>query len=169
MRSSIAHQRNHQNIAPRMWDIVTLGILGSMMLSGCSAAPAGTPASPVASVEATATPPGLGFEIPLIQPSGTPAGAGGPGEPPHVIQDFSIRGRTFTPAAVSVPVGAIGLWSNNSEETHLIAGPGWQLGPIGPGQAWAHTFKAEELGTVTYRCTIHPEMTGQATVTPPKS
>ena len=79
-----------------------------------------------------------------------------------------MTGRQFTPNSITIQAGTIGLFTNNSEETHQIAGPGWELGPIGPGQAWAHTFKANEVGTVTFQCKIHPEMTGKVSVTAAK-
>lgn len=134
-----------------------------LALAGCTARePAAgftpSPASP-APAEAPAG-------APHTLPSGTPIIGGGPGERPAAIQEFSIRGRAFTPAAKTLPVGTVGLWTNNSDEEHLVAGPDWELGPIAPGQAWAHTFKATEVGNVTVRCKIHPEMTGSVTVTP---
>ncbi|MBI4499097.1 MAG: hypothetical protein HY689_14505 [Chloroflexi bacterium] len=137
-----------------------------LALVGCSSpSPSVTTTASQTPDQPTATAPAA----PQTRPVGTPAAAGDTGQTPVAIQEFSIRGREFSPSTVTVQVGSIGLWTNHSDEEHVVAGPGWELGPIGPGQAWAHTFKADEVGTVTYRCKIHPEMTGQVVVTPAES
>jgi plastocyanin len=72
---------------------------------------------------------------------------------------FTIVPRDFTVAA-----GSRARWHNTSNKEHK-----WQVGtaaaldvPKGGDSAW-HTFST--AGTFSYKCTIHPGMTGTITVT----
>lgn len=70
----------------------------------------------------------------------------------------------FTPAAVTVRVGATVTWINRDTVPHSVTSTdgGFDSGPIEPGKAFEWTASK----SVTYHCVYHPSMTGSILVAP---
>lgn len=125
--------------------------------SNTSAAGAGGPATlpPASSTGAT-----IGVSTTATSPAGSSAAV----NPAPSSQTISIRGYTFTPAAVTVPRGTTIQWTNGDTVPHTVAADGGQFssGNIGVGQSFSFTF--DQPGTYAYHCGLHPAMTGTVTV-----
>lgn len=72
----------------------------------------------------------------------------------------------FTPAELTVPVGATVTWTNRHGARHdVVAADGTFESPLfGEGETFSFTFTAP--GEYPYVCTIHPGMEGKIIVTP---
>ncbi len=70
----------------------------------------------------------------------------------------------FSPAAIQVPTGATVTWHNGDNFTHsvLVSGVGDQALVARPGDTVSLRF--DKPGTYNYKCTFHPNMTGQVIV-----
>ena len=97
-----------------------------------------------------------------------PAKAGG-GTAAKTIT-VSLKNIAFNPSNVTVPVGGTVKWVNDDSVGHDVTkqggpGPNFKSGSAGGlsnGATFSETFKT--AGTIKYRCTIHPGMTGTVTV-----
>jgi plastocyanin len=78
-----------------------------------------------------------------------------------VIDSFA-----FTPAELTVPVGATVTWVNQHGARHdVVATDGTFASPLfGQGETFSFTFTAP--GQYPYVCSIHPGMEGTIIVTP---
>jgi plastocyanin len=67
------------------------------------------------------------------------------------IQDF-----TFSPAMVTIKVGAAVQWTNNGPSSHTTTSDNgvWDSGVLPAGATFQTTFS--KTGTYGYHCTIHP-------------
>jgi plastocyanin len=75
-----------------------------------------------------------------------------------------IANFAFSPAVITVKIGATVTWTNKDEDAHTVAITGTAVSkPLQGGDSYAHTFG--QPGTYTYRCTIHPNMRGMVVVT----
>jgi plastocyanin len=88
--------------------------------------------------------------------------AGGPadgGQAPVAITNFS-----FAPAELRVTSGTEVTWTNDDPTAHTVTAEdgSFDSGTLEPGQTFSVTV--EDAGPVTYRCRIHPEMTGTIAV-----
>jgi plastocyanin len=72
----------------------------------------------------------------------------------------------FTPAEITVPVGATVTWVNRHGARHdVVAADGSFASPLfGQGETFSFTFAAP--GEYPYVCSIHPGMEGTVIVTP---
>ena len=70
----------------------------------------------------------------------------------------------FNPPNAAVEPGSTITWTNNGEEPHTVTADdgSFDSGVLNPGDSYTVAFGGQ--GTVTYHCTIHPEMTGSVTV-----
>ena len=75
----------------------------------------------------------------------------------------------FSPKALTVSKGTTVTWTNEDSVNHDVtktSGPGPKFasgtGNIGSGGTYKMTFNTP--GTIQYRCTIHPGMTGTIVV-----
>jgi plastocyanin len=87
------------------------------------------------------------------------------GTPVSIVSGASSMTTTaFAPNPVTVAVGGSVTWVNNDNTTHTSTANGgsWNSGSLAPGRTFTMTFSS--AGTFTYRCTIHPGMTGTVTV-----
>ena len=75
-----------------------------------------------------------------------------------------IQGFAFQPAEIRVKAGDRVTWTNQDPTTHDATGDGWSTGPLPAGATATVTFTTP--GVYTYRCTIHPSMTGTIYVDP---
>jgi plastocyanin len=75
------------------------------------------------------------------------------------IEDFA-----FTPETITVKKGTTVTWTNNDSMEHTVTGndggPDSEL--FGQGEEYSYTF--DEVGTFTYFCKPHPNMTGTVIV-----
>ena len=82
--------------------------------------------------------------------------------------DFAVvmESFAFTPAELTVPVGATVTWTNRHGARHdVVATDGTFESPLfGEGETFSFTFTAP--GEHPYVCTIHPGMEGRIIVTP---
>jgi plastocyanin len=98
-------------------------------------------------------------------PSGTepgttePGGAGGtaPSGPAVTIQDFS-----FSPPSLEVKIGDKVTWTNQDSAPHNVLGDAFKSPDMPTGGTFTYTF--DKAGTFTYKCGIHPSMTGTVIV-----
>jgi plastocyanin len=77
----------------------------------------------------------------------------------------SIENMAFTPAAIKVKVGTTVTWTNNDSIAHTVtadSGDGPNSGNLDPGKTYSFTYKS--VGTFSYHCEIHPDMTGTVQV-----
>jgi plastocyanin len=73
----------------------------------------------------------------------------------------------FTPAELTVPVGATVTWPNRHAANHdVVAEDGTFASPLfDTGETWPFTFT--EPGTYRFICSIHPSMQGTIIVSAP--
>jgi plastocyanin len=78
------------------------------------------------------------------------------------IADFS-----FAPQTTTIKQGQYVTWKNTGPSAHTTTSdsPGWNSGPIQPGQNSGAVYFGT-VGTFTYHCSIHPTMTGTVVVNP---
>lgn len=81
--------------------------------------------------------------------------------------EVHIRDYKFTPASLTVKVGATVKWVNDEKRTThsvLFTGPGgFESERMFPGESWQRTF--DKPGTYPFSCGPHPEMKGEIIVT----
>lgn len=78
-------------------------------------------------------------------------------------QTVEIRNYSYTPQNITVSVGTTVIWVQDDSTIHTVTDAGvFDSGPLSRGQRYSHTFRTS--GTYTYRCTVHPAMTGTVTV-----
>jgi plastocyanin len=112
---------------------------------------------------------GDGYEDP--EPAPMPdSGQGSPTAPDPtqvpVVLTVNIVGTSgtgaFAPNPLQASLGNAIVWRNNDVIAHeIVLGNGTIVGSLAPGQSSAPVVLAS--ATATYRCTIHPSMTGQIT------
>jgi plastocyanin len=77
-------------------------------------------------------------------------------------QEVSAQFAQFVPSTLDVLPGEAVQWTNVSPRTHTVTAAAFESGELGPGATFAWT--AEDSGAYPYRCSIHPEMTGEIDV-----
>src|SRR4051794_10059773 len=124
-------------------------VLATLLLGACGPTSAAAPAKPVAQAGvATAAPPAAR----AVQPAtAVPAVTGGP---QIVIGNFS-----FTPNALTVPVGTTVTWVNHDDIPHTVTAKDHSFTSSGldTEDSFSHQFSV--AGTYAYYCTIHAKMT----------
>ena len=77
---------------------------------------------------------------------------------------FLIEDSYFEPTDSLVEPGTTLMWVNHGQEQHTVTADDGQFdsGVLNPGDPFLTTV--EGSGTLTYHCTLHPEMTGSITV-----
>jgi len=77
-----------------------------------------------------------------------------------------IQGGAFDPSAITVTSGTTITWTNNDGIPHTVTSTSlldtFDSGSISNNGTFHHTFNT--VGTITYKCTIHPSMTGSVVV-----
>lgn len=117
----------------------------------------------VAEPEATATTLPPTTETPPTDPPATEPPDTFPAKPfPRPSANVYMNGRTFFPNAPVIDAGGTIYWTNQSQEVHNVVGDGFNSGEVAPGGSYSRVFGAP--GHYSYRCTFHPEMTGQIDV-----
>jgi len=86
----------------------------------------------------------------------------------ETVVTVEIRELTFQPATVTVHEGEAVEWKNEDIVPHTATADGngekpiFDSGNIQTGAAWRHV--AQQKGTYTYSCTLHPNMHGKLIV-----
>lgn len=130
---------------------VFLGAVLMMAACGSSSSGASTPTTPT-TVVTTPTTPGSSatgaFDVAAPDPS---TGEYGQGKNEAVA--------SFSPASVTVAVGATVTWTNHDNTTHTTtSSTGLWSGNLAPGATFSRAFPT--AGTFDFKCTIHPTMSG---------
>jgi plastocyanin len=77
-----------------------------------------------------------------------------------------IQGMAFTPSTITVNAGTEIIWTNKGGVTHTVTRTSnpdpFDSGSISNNEIFRHTFST--AGTFSYKCTIHPSMTGSVIV-----
>jgi plastocyanin len=83
------------------------------------------------------------------------------------IDILLIEDNYFEPTDALVEPGTTLMWVNHGQEQHTVTADDGQFdsGVLNPGDSFLTTV--EGSGTLTYHCTLHPEMTGSITVGSP--
>lgn len=92
---------------------------------------------------------------------------GSPTSPPPAnapANTVLMSGMAFSPATITVSVGATVTWKNNDGYGHTATSDAgaWNAGNIGAGASASHTFTT--AGTYPYHCTYHAAMGMKGTV-----
>ena len=85
----------------------------------------------------------------------------------QTIDIFLIEDGYFAPTDAVVEPGTTLMFVNHGQEQHTVTSDDGQIdsGVLEPGDSFLTTV--EGSGTLTYHCTLHPEMTGSVTVASP--
>ena len=150
--------------------IFPLAATGILFTAACSShASNTTPTSPSISFQSGMTPgmsgpamPGMsGMQLPPASASATAADPPAPqGGTAVAITDFK-----FSPATLTVPVGATVTWTNQDEEPHIIAAKDGSFHSPGMDTHGTYSFTFTNPGSYDYICSIHPFMAGAVVVT----
>ena len=140
----------------RLSTLTTLALLLALaaVLVGCST-PSTNPATPPTTTA-----------VPAITPQGTVGTTTPPAAAPKATTDasghtiISISDSAFSPAAITVKVGAEVVWQNSGKSTHnIVFNDGSVKSPdITPGAVAAHKFT--KAGTFAYHDSHNPLLTG---------
>ena len=95
------------------------------------------------------------------------AGAQDSGVEAVPVQDarsVGIGDNFFDPPDGTVEPGSTITWTNNGARPHTVTADdgSFDSGRLNPGDSYTVAFDGQ--GTVTYHCTIHPEMSGSVSV-----
>ncbi len=130
--------------------IVPAAVLASAMALGC-----GCSSSSIAQHPHTPKP---GVVAPT-RPAATTTTAA------SVVVRVVVKGFSFTPRDVTVPVGGTVAWAfGDAPIPHNVAFDGGPVSPISASGTWTRGFTRP--GTYTYRCLVHSFMVGTVRVTP---
>src|SRR5579883_1206106 len=130
-------------------------VAGGVLAAACSSTarsaqlPTANPPVPPAALK-TAQPP---------TPRPGELAAATPGGPAITIDNFN-----FTPATITVPVGATVTWVNHDDVPHTVTSStkAFDSGTIDSDKQFSFTFTT--AGTYNYFCSIHPFMTAKVIV-----
>jgi len=96
----------------------------------------------------------LGTPANLVPPSPTVL----PSPESESGQVVSINNLKFSPAILKVQQGSTVIFTNNDTVAHTVTAVSFDSGTIQPNKSFSHVFS--QKGTFTYKCTLHPTMTG---------
>ena len=120
---------------------VSLALLAALLLGACGPISTAAPAITAAPPTARASPPATAAPAPISGPQ-------------VVIGNF-----TFTPNALTVPVGTTVTWINHDDIPHTVTAKDRSFTSSGldTDDSFSHQFSV--AGTYAYYCTIHAKMT----------
>ncbi|AFM16166.1 plastocyanin [Mycolicibacterium chubuense NBB4] len=149
--------------------LISLATAGTAALvAGCSAGADTVAAPSVTFPPGSATPGMAGMSGMPDMPDmpGMPAHPpSAPAAPPSGPDAVDITNFAFTPATLTVPVGATVTWTNRDEEPHTVAAGDGTFHSPGMGTNATYTFTFTRAGSFGYVCSIHPFMHGTVVVT----
>ncbi len=90
----------------------------------------------------------------------SPSSSASTGTPVSIVQGATrLTTTAYSPNPLTISRGTSVTFTNNDSITHTATASGtFDTGAISPGSS--QTVTLQSAGTVTYRCTIHPGMTG---------
>jgi plastocyanin len=140
------HKKPSLFFRPAGFCLIILTLLTFLVACGTSTPGGSTPPPPTNTVASTPTSSGLA----PTPATPTPSGNG---------QSVSIINFAFSPAMLSVSVGAKVTWTNNGSVPHTVTADqgAFDSNALSPGNSFSFTFT--KAGTYTYHCKIHPSMT----------
>lgn len=80
-------------------------------------------------------------------------------------KEVKIEGFAFSEKSITVQAGATVTWENYDSVPHTVTavtGGAFDSGTLAKGKSFSYTFT--KAGTYTYKCSIHPSMTGTVIV-----
>ena len=83
---------------------------------------------------------------------------------PPAGAEVEINNFAFTPATITVPVGATVTWTNKDEITHNVVSTDESIRSQALDTNDKFTFTFTQAGTFSYVCSIHPRMRGTVVV-----
>src|SRR5215210_6652753 len=100
----------------------------------------------------------------MFVPPATAQDAGVESVPVRNAWSVNIGDNFFDPPQSAVEPGSTITWTNNGDEPHTVTADdgSFDSGMLNPGDSYTVAFDGQ--GTLTYHCTIHPEMRGSVTV-----
>jgi plastocyanin len=145
-----------RRLATRLVPIALL-VIAALAVVGCGGSTTTTTAAPVQTTagDGSATTVGGGTDT----TAGTDTTVGSDATNAVLIASFA-----FSPSSLTVKVGDTVTWTNNDSASHtVVADDGsFKSADLGQGASYQFTFKT--AGTYTYKCSIHPSMTGTIVV-----
>ena len=78
--------------------------------------------------------------------------------------EVEINNFAFTPATITIPVGAKVTWTNKGEITHNVVSTDKSIRSQALDTDDKFTFTFTQAGTYSYVCSIHPRMKGTVVV-----
>lgn len=78
--------------------------------------------------------------------------------------EVKIDNFTFTPATLTVPVGAQVTWTNRDDIPHTVVSDDQAIKSKALDTDDKFTFTFSKAGTYTYFCSLHPKMKGKVVV-----
>jgi plastocyanin len=95
-------------------------------------------------------------------------GTGGTGNTPGSnvpgANEVFIQGMAFSPSTITVTAGTAVTWTNKDAVTHDVTSNPALFSSGGMVQGATYSFTFANPGTYSYKCTIHPSMTGTVIV-----
>lgn len=108
----------------------------------------------------------IGLAIPVSLQIASAKGRSVPLAGPAAIAaaEVKIDNFTFTPAALTVPVGAQVTWTNRDDIPHTVVSDDQAIKSKALDTDDKFTFTFTKAGTYTYFCSLHPKMRGKVMV-----
>jgi plastocyanin len=125
---------------PRLPRLLAAGAAAALLVAACSSSGA--------------------TQAPASQAASQPAASSGGGAGAVTIQNFA-----FDPKTATVAAGGSVTWTNKDDAPHTVTFDDSTVtssGNLSKDQTFSATFAS--AGTFTYKCMIHPNMTGEVTV-----
>lgn len=96
--------------------------------------------------------------------SPTPSYSPSPVVPPTSANEVFIQNMAFSPSSITVNAGTTVKWTNKDNMTHSVTSNTsvFDSGDMNLNSTYSYTFTT--VGTYTYHCKYHVEMTGIVTV-----
>ncbi|HLH73845.1 MAG TPA: cupredoxin family copper-binding protein [Chloroflexota bacterium] len=128
--------------------LAALGVGLAILVAGCGGA------------QATAMPTAMPMPTPTTAQSAAVLNA-----TPVATTKVNIQNFAFSPAVITVPVGATVTWTNDDIEQHTVTArdTSYSSDAIANHQTYSVTYS--KVGTYEYFCEIHPTMVGKIVVT----
>jgi plastocyanin len=133
--------------------ILRIAILGAALITaGCGSS---------SSSSSSSSPGGGGGRYPA---AAAPKSTSAPAASANKVQ-VALKNIAFDPSTVNAKVGQTIVWTNQDGVDHNVtADSGATFKSSDFGQGGTFSTKVTKAGTITYRCTIHPGMTGTIVV-----
>lgn len=137
--------------------VVGIGAYYFVVNNGSNGIPAYTP--PVSNNNQIPTPTPTSVTTPTPTPT-TPTPI-----PAPITKNVTIQGFAFNQSSLTIKKGDTIVWTNKDSAPHTVTGNtgGPSSGTLNQNQTYSFTFNS--VGTFSYKCALHPSMTGVVMVT----